>query len=106
MITLIIDYDEDYSRYLDFLQEKYPGRSALTDEEHDAAFEEFETIFPMDLILYRTRWELIIYNRPVGEVDHFWRLPWDLYIWKKGEFFGLAKEVFIAKFDLIFKARG
>jgi hypothetical protein len=100
---LIIDYDEDYSRYLDFLQEKYPGRSELTDEEHDMAFEEYEELFPMNLVLYRTRWELIFYNRPVGEVVHFWRLPWDFYIWEKGDFFGLAKEVFQIRFKQLFE---
>ena len=100
---MIIDYDEDYSRYLDFLQEKYPGRSALTDEEHDLAFEEYEALFPMNLVLYRTRWEFIIYNRPVGEVDHFWCLPWDFYIWKKGDFFGLAREMLQTKLKALFK---
>jgi hypothetical protein len=96
-IALVTDYDADYERYVDFLHEKYPGRSALTDAEHDTAFEEYEHLYPMELVLYRTRFEIIFYNRPVGELDHFWRLPWDLYIWKKGDFFGLAKEIATAK---------
>ena len=94
---MIIDFDKDYARYLDFLHEKYPEREALTDFEHDSAFEEYEVLYPMDLVLYRTRFEMLIYNRPVGELDHFWRLPWDFYIWKKGDFLGLAKEITIAK---------
>jgi hypothetical protein len=46
----------------------------------------------MDLVVYETRFEMIFYNRPVGEFEQYWKTPGYMYIWEKGEFLALAKE--------------
>lgn len=84
--------DEDFFRLKQFMQERFPGQGLVDEEEYDKSYEEFEYLYPMDLLLYETKFEMIFYNRPIGVVEHYWKIPGMLYIWKKGEFLQLAKE--------------
>jgi hypothetical protein len=80
-------YDSDFLRMNEFLAERFPGMELVPEEEYDMAYEEYEEMYPMNLVLFENRFEFIFYNRPIGSVEHYWKIPGYHMIWKHGEFF-------------------
>jgi hypothetical protein len=79
-------YDSDFLRLKTFLAERFPAMGLVPEDEYDLAYAEYEEMYPMNLVLLEKRFEFIFYNRPIGVVEHYWKIPGYHMIWKHGEF--------------------
>jgi hypothetical protein len=79
-------FDSDFLRLKEYLAARFPGMEHVPEEEYDLAFAEYEEMYPMNLLLLEKRFEFIFYNRPIGVLEHYWKIPGYHMIWKNGEF--------------------
>jgi hypothetical protein len=95
-------YEFDLIRLEEFLNEKFPYQEFIDEEEYDQAYAEYESLYPMDLVVYESKTEMIFYNRPVGEMQHYWKIPGTNFIWKDKKFIKNIPMNFIVSGKLLF----
>lgn len=98
-------YEKDLKRLIAYLENKFPFQEFIYEIEYDQAYAEYERLYPMNLVVYETWNEMLFYNRPIGEMQHFWKIPFTSFVWEKGRFFKSIPENFYAHLDTKKKKR-
>jgi len=94
-------YEQDLQRLVGYLEDRFPFEEFIDEKEYDKAYAEYESLYPMDLVVYQSKTEMIFYNRPVGEMQHYWKIPGTNFIWEDGKFLENIPMNFIVSLKLL-----